>query len=455
MSFSAAYLREVLEACVPAGATGLMVAVSGGGDSASLLIAVAALGAVFRSLPVRAVHVDHGLQAAAGHFRDSCAALCGRLNVPLTIIPVVVELPAGVSVEAAARDARYAALAAELRPGECVLTAHHREDQAETLLLQALRGAGLKGMSAMPVCTPFAGGWHVRPALDVTQAALLEFGAGAGAPSDAAASVCCSAADPMNNDLRYDRVYLRREVWPLIESRWPGAGGALSRAARHVAQAQNLLEAAAAADVARLRDGEALSVSGLRALTPEARINAVRYWLGEAGVESPSAARVTEALRQVFDAAADHLPAVVWGDHALRRYRQRLFLTAAQPPRLTGLRAWPVHPDSRVELGFGVGALRWVEQSGGIAARRLPATLEVRSRKGGETLKHARQGRTQSVQHLCQSLGILPWLREALPLVFAGDALIAVADLWLAAYWCADPGAPGLGIIWEGAPIIV
>src|SRR5260370_34158043 len=160
--FPAAPLGGVLDAHPPAGATGLVVALSGGADSAGLLAAGSALASSFRGLRVRAVHVDHGLQTAAAAFGESCAALCRRLQIPLTVIRVVVETPPGASIEAAARDARYAALEEELKPGECLLTAHHREDQAETLLLQALRGAGLRGMPPCPPPRPLGGGGHGR-----------------------------------------------------------------------------------------------------------------------------------------------------------------------------------------------------------------------------------------------------------------------------------------------------
>jgi tRNA(Ile)-lysidine synthase len=448
MSFSADALRAVLDAHAPAGATGLVVALSGGADSAALLAAAAALGTAFRAVPLRAVHIDHGLQGAAAAFREACAALCRRLQIPLTVIPIVVQTAPGGSIEAAARDARYAALEAELLPGECLLTAHHSEDQAETLLLQALRGAGLKGLSAMPVCRPLGRGWHLRPVLEVAQAELLAFAAGVSG---------ASVLDPMNQDLRFDRSYLRAEVWPLIETRWPGSARALSRTARHMAEAQELLERAAAGDVARLRDGDALSVPGLRTLSPPQRINAVRFWLCEAGVEPPSTARLTEALRQVFEAQADHLPAIAWGHYALRRYRQRMFLTDADPLRLEGTRTWSLAPESAVDLGPNLGILRWVEQMGGINAQRLPAgvSLSVRRRDGGEALKPAAHAKTHSVQHLCQAQGVLPWMRDALPLVFAGEALIAVADLWLDAHWCTAPVERGLGIVWQQAPIIV
>src|SRR5579871_4545587 len=173
MSLSAGRLRAALEAHVPAGATGLVVALSGGADSSSLLRAVLALETAFRGLPTRAVHIDHGLSPAAPEFRTACSRLCADLGVPLTVIAVEVDASPGLSIEAAARDARYAALAGELRNGECLLTAHHDRDQAETLLLQAMRGAGLKGMSGMPACRPLGKGWHVRPALDVSPEDLV------------------------------------------------------------------------------------------------------------------------------------------------------------------------------------------------------------------------------------------------------------------------------------------
>jgi tRNA(Ile)-lysidine synthase len=447
LSFPAA-LHAALDASVPAEASGLVVALSGGPDSAALLRAAAALGNGFRALPLRAVHIDHGLQAAAADFRAACVTLCEQLRIPLRIVAVEVAREAGLSIEAAARTARYAALGLELQPRECLLTAHHREDQAETLLLQALRGAGVKGMASMPVCRPLGLGWHVRPLLDVAQRDLKQFGnLKPFGELERSASI-----DPMNQDLRFDRVYLRSAVWPLIEKRWPGAATALTRAARHMAEAQRLLELAAGADVARLRDGDALSIPGLRALPALKRVNAVRLWVSQAGLEAPSTARLIEALRQVFDAEADHQPAIVWGGHALRRYRQRLFVTRADPPRVPDARSWSPAAGSSLELGPALGNLTWIAQQGGIVAERLPVSVIVRRRDGGETLRPTPSARTQTVQHLCQALGVLPWMRDALPLVFAGDELIAVADLWLDARWCAAADAPGFGIAWNNAP---
>jgi tRNA(Ile)-lysidine synthase len=437
-------LRAALDACVPPEASGLVVALSGGPDSAALLRAIAALGGNFRALPLRALHVDHGLQPAAAEFRAACEGLCAELHVPLRVLAIEVASSAGASIEAAAREARYAALSLQLQPRECLLTAHHREDQAETLLLQALRGAGVKGMSAMPACRPFGAGWHVRPLLDVARGDLKALG-------ELPPSGC---VDPMNQDLRFDRVYLRTAVWPLISTRWPGAGIALTRAARHMAEAQQLLEIAAGAELGRLRDGDALSIPGLRALPPLKRVNAVRLWLREAGAEAPPTARLTEALRQILDAEPDHQPAILWGGNALRRYRQRLFVTPAEPPRMPDAQSWIATEGSCLDLGAPLGNLRWSARRGGIALQRLPASVTVRRRDGGETLRPAAAAKTQTLQHLCQALGVLPWMRDALPLVFAGDELIAVADLWLDARWCAGADAPGLGVAWNNAPAV-
>jgi len=450
VSFSAELLWAVLEDNLPPGTTGLLAALSGGRDSSCLLALLAQArplagegAAVRRALPLRAVHVDHGLQAASCAMRDAGAALCRRFDVPLEVVRVEVDLEGGVSVEAAARAARYRAFASVMKPGECLLTAHHALDQAETLLLQLLRGAGLQGLSAMPVCRPFAQGWHLRPLLGIAPGELHQLGQ---------LRKLEAADDPMNRDPRFDRVYLRREVWPRIEARWPAAAASLARAAQHLGEAQASLDESTRRSVERLRDGDALSVSGLRALPKRERSHVVRHWLKEAAVEPPSTARLDEALRQMLTAKGDHEPAVQWGEHVLRRYRDRLFLTARVLPAMGETLDWPAFAGSRLPLGAGLGVLRFEERAGGLDPKRLPAKVSVRRRRGGETLKTGLRARTQSVQHLCQALGVLPWLRDALPMVYAGDTLIAIGDLWQDAHSSVAFDTVGLGCVWEDAP---
>jgi tRNA(Ile)-lysidine synthase len=232
MRFSAELLWAVLEDTLPPGTTGLLAGLSGGLDSSCLVAALAEArrpageGApLARALPLRAVHIDHGLQAVSGAMREASAALCRRFDLPLEVVRVEVDTQGGVSIEAAARAARYRAFASVLEPGECLLTAHHALDQAETLLLQLLRGAGLKGLSAMPLRRPFARGWHLRPLLDIAPQDLHRLGR---------RLAIQAVDDPMNRETRFDRAYLRREVWPRIEQRWPAAAASLARAAQHL-----------------------------------------------------------------------------------------------------------------------------------------------------------------------------------------------------------------------------
>jgi tRNA(Ile)-lysidine synthase len=438
MRFGAAELDAVLRQYLPPDATRLVVGVSGGADSASLLTALSELS----DRAMRAVHVDHGLQTASVALRASSNALCERLRIPLTVLEVKVE-SSGESLEAAARDARYRALARNLAPGECLLTAHHAEDQAETVLLQLLRGAGIKGLSAMPMLRRLATGWHLRPLLRVTRRDLEAYAEMHGVQAH---------EDPMNRDLRFDRVFLRAEIWPKLIERWPGAAASLGRAASHAADAQDLLERDADEALFRLRDGRALSVTGLRALTERDRINVLRRWLAESGMASPSSARLTEGLRQALLADADQAPAIVWDGHALRRYQDRLVVTEATLPSLAACLEWPVRADARLDLGSGLGTLRWLPRLGGLDAKRLPDGLTVRRRVGGETLRLGARARTQSVQHLCQAMGVLPWMRDALPMIHAGDSLVAIGDIWRDARWGAREDEMGFDVVWEGRP---
>ena len=215
-----------------------------------------------------------------------------------------------------------------------------------------------------------------------------------------------------------------------------------------------MLEQSAELQLRNLRDGDALVLPRLRALDALQQHNVVRHWISVLGAALPSTGKLAEALRQMSDAEADHSPVIAWDRHALRRYRGRLFLTDATPPRLHARREWAVQEESSVELGAGLGTLQWSAQRGGLDAARLPAVLEIRRRRGGETLKPHEHARTQTLQHLCQARGILPWLRDAMPLLYAGDDLIAVGDLWQDARWCVPPGAPGWGCAWRDPPVL-
>ncbi|MBS1199890.1 MAG: tRNA(Ile)-lysidine synthetase [Proteobacteria bacterium] len=294
----------------------LCVAFSGGMDSVALLHAARELAGHQPALSLRAVHVDHGLQPAAVQWADHCREHCRRLAVPLEVVELGLEVGKGESVEAEARHERYAALAARLAPGECLLTAHHADDQLETVLLQLFRGAGVAGLAAMPDAAPLGPGLHLRPLLDTARDELVAYATALGLEW---------IEDPMNAEGRYDRAFLRHVVLPAILARWPSVARTVGRSARHLGEAKRLLEALARLDGRPLVDGQGrLDIAGLRALPRERQVNVLRWWMAEQGLGTPSTARLESILRDVVPARPDAHPVVTWPTGEVRRYRGRL-----------------------------------------------------------------------------------------------------------------------------------
>ncbi len=424
------------------------VAFSGGGDSLALLAALAAIARRRPRLVLRALHVDHGLDAASRRWARRCRALAGAQRVPIAVRRVSVIAGHGESLEAAARTARYAAFARMLAPGECLLTAHHLEDQAETVLLQLLRGAGLAGLAAMPARAPLGRGWLLRPLLDVPRAALRDY---------ARRRRLEWIEDPMNGDLRFDRVFLRREVLPRLLGRWPGAVRGLARSARHAADAQRLLAGIAATDQAAAAEGADLSVAVLRRFTPDRRRNVVRYWIAQQGGRVPDARRLAEICGPLLAARRDARPSVWWeGGGVLRVPGQRLVWRRSPdvaPAADDGV-VWAWRERSMLWLPGARGRLELrADIHGDIDLAALPATLSVRWRRGGERLRPRAGGPLRAVKQLLQEARIAAWERAALPLVFADSRLLAVADRWTdASVQAGETAAARARLVWHRAP---
>jgi tRNA(Ile)-lysidine synthase len=405
----------------------LCVALSGGVDSVTLLAALAAR----RTRHLRAVHVHHGLHPNADRWTKHCSKLASRLGVPLTVLRVKVGRPRGASLEAAARDARYTAFANALHPGEVLLTAHHQDDQLETVLLQLLRGAGTAGLAAMPEVTAFAKGQLARPLLTRTRAELEAW---------AREHELSWIEDDTNANEQLDRNYLRRSVLPRVRERWPGAGTAVSRSARHMAEAQRLLDELALADVERAAIGASLSAERLRALAEDRRKNALRFWITRAGFRVPDARRLAEIAGPLLDARPDANPHVQWNDTRLERHGGILSIRRsaegherdAEADDLFEALEWNWRSDPRLELPASSGALLIErDRHGPLDLDALPPLLSVRSRRGGESLRPRTGARTKKLKALLQEARIPPSERSRLPLIYSGETLIAVCDRWL------------------------
>ena len=448
MQFNAGILRDSLAALIPSfPRASVCVALSGGVDSMALLHAACELAGREPGLAVRAVHVDHGIQPASADWARQCAACCESLGVPLTVTALSVPGRKGASVEAEARSARYASLAGALAGGEYLLTAHHADDQLETMLLQLVRGAGVAGLAAMPAAAPLGSGIHLRPLLAVTRDALMAYASEQGLDW---------IEDPMNSEPRYDRAWLRSEVLPALRSRWPAIALTATRSAAHLAQAQELLETLADADLAPLLDKGRLEVAGLSALAPPRQANVLRRWLAVQGCGAPSTARLDSVLRDVLAAREDAAPVVSWETGEVRRYRGRLYAMLPLASQPVGAWRGAIAPGDTLELPAGLGTLSWRSAVGeGVRADDLPASFSVRFRQGGERLRPAGRGpEAHTLRNLCQEAGIVTWMRPRLPLVYAGSELAAVGDLWINAALAAQPGVPGLLPVWSGRPAL-
>lgn len=403
----------------------LLIACSGGLDSMALLHAAAGLRE--RSLGlvqwrVRALHVHHHLQDAADAAAALCRSECRRLRVPLRTVHLRLGALRGESLEAAAREARYAAARAELATGEALLTAHHDDDQLETLLLQLMRGSGLAGLAGMPECAPFGRGWHVRPLLGLTRAVLADW---------ANAQQLRWVEDASNDDPRFARNYLRIEIVPRLRSRWPAASRVAARAAAHLAEARDLLAELGQRDLEQIAVGEAVDLAGLAQLSPARQRNVLRAWLATRGLRPPDAQRLERIRTELPRARPDAEPAVNWGRASVRRHRGLLYAV----PELVAVPRRPLRWDRarepQLHLGAGLGHLRLVEDPHGpLALAKLPRILEVCVRRGGERLRLEAGGPRRPLKELLREAGVLPWWRDRLPLIRTAGRVVAVADLW-------------------------
>ena len=443
MEFGSERLGAALAAIDPEWpAAEFCVAFSGGLDSTVLLHAMAEL-ARGRELRLRAVHVDHGLQPQSAGWAESCRAASRSAGVPIEVLTLGLVPSVGESVEAAARDARYGALARHLKPGEWLLTAHHRDDQLETVFIQLLRGAGVAGLAAMPARAPFAPGIHARPLLDFDRSCLADYAKRHG---------LVWLEDPMNDAARFDRGWLRLHVLPAVRQRWPAAGATVARSAAHFAQASRLLSEIAAADAAGVVDDGRLTIEALARLSPDRQVNLLRWWLRDLGLRPPPAARLAAAMRAFLKARRDAAPSLRWDEGELRRYRGRLYALPHMTSR-TLARPAPL-AFAELDLGPGLGRFGLVAGDRGGLCARLAASAECRFRVGGESLRPHPERPRKRLKDLCQEMGIVPWMRDRLPLVFVGDRLAAVGDLWIDAEFSVPAGRPALKPVWTARPRI-
>lgn len=430
-----------LRAWAPPGAH-LLLGLSGGIDSVALLAVLAGLSASGR-FSLRALHVNHGISPNAADWSRFCAGLCEAMGIPLSVETVDLAPLRHLGLEAAARVARYAAFGRH--PGDFLVLAQHRDDQAETVLLQLLRGAGLPGVSGMAAVMPQgAGPAHLavlRPLLDVPRRDIAAFARGRG---------FAWIEDESNGDIRRDRNFIRHRVLPEIEQRFGAARKVIARSARHFAQAAILLDELGRNDLDSARHADGWRVDSLRALGPARAKNALRALCRAQGVASPAEPRLEELWRQLRRAREDASMRIDIDARMFHRYRGTLYVQARQSEPVANWSAlWEGEPKLALpELG---GVLLFKAEEGrGLSVEKLrQAPVTVRLRCGGEVFRPDAKRPRRTLKNLMQERGIPPWKRRGLPLVYCGEHLVCVPEIGEDAEWRAQAGEAGLIVSWE------
>ncbi len=406
-------IDEFLALCVSKSINSVVVALSGGVDSLSLLHA---LHQVTRhscqSVSLSAVYIDHQLQSASGGWAKRNQQLCESLKIPFQSVQVEVYKDSA-SLENSARKARYQALSEFIQDSQtCLVTGQHLNDQAETLLLQLFRGAGSKGLSAMPHWTNFAGGYLARPLLNVSRNLLEAYCQSHGLEP---------IEDPTNQDIDIRRNFVRHEVMPLIEQKWQQASKVIANASQVQAENQQLLDELAAIDFETCFDvrSNSLLLAQARLLSPQRFRNLLRYWLDACGADMPSQAVLEQIQMQMLDAKEDANPVITMGEGSIRRYRDGLYWVTETGKDHSSLElSWSTKNDL-VHNEQILISLEWLQQN---YPNLVGKKLTVKGRQGGDRVRFEPGKPSVALKNYFQEQGVPPWLRDqVLLLEFEGE----------------------------------
>ena len=396
----------------------MWVAYSGGCDSHALLHSLASLRSEITS-EVKAIHINHGLSPLANEWEEHCRVICDELNVPYLAIKVDASAT-NKSPEEAARHARYAEWKKLIKKDDVILLAHHKDDQAETVLLQLLRGSGVKGLAAMPAKQTFSLGLLCRPMLGFLREELVSY---------AADKNLNWIDDPSNFDTDFDRNFLRHDVVPLLESRWPALKKTLSRTASHQADANQLLTELAFQDWHHVHQNNQIKISALMKLSEKRQRNVLRYWIADVcELTLPSTVQLQRILDEVLTAADDAKPEVIWSGGEVRRYQGLLYsqdklLEASKIDELI----WSDFEKPLVINSKGLKLSASSSLGKGLSKRKLQnAEIMLKFRQGGESCRPVGRGQTHQLKKLFQEWQVPPWLRASVPLIYVNGELAEV-----------------------------
>jgi tRNA(Ile)-lysidine synthase len=392
----------------------IWLAYSGGLDSHVLLHLYYQLRRIY-PITLRAIHINHGLNQSAAEWALHCLAICQQYEIECIQQSVHFTLSPGDSLEEVARKKRYAAFQAIVNKGELLLTAHHEDDQAETLFVQLIRGAGLKGLAAMPILKQRRGFYHGRPLLAFSRKILEQY---------ANTHQLCYIQDDSNENTKLTRNFLRHDILPLLKKRWPNVTSTIARSTRHAAEAQALLEEFAQENIEKMQGSRknTLSIEQLKKISSAKQRLILRTWIQSQGYILPNEKKIDSIQNNIFTANIDRMPAVTWQTVSVRRYRDDLYILPLQSKHDKTIQyKWDLQTPLLLP---SVGLLNAIKTTGkGLCANITD--ISIRFRQGGEVIYLPERGQC-TVKNLFQEWGIAPWLRDRIPFVYYNEELIGL-----------------------------
>jgi len=424
-----ACLVECVKQFLKAGQT-YWIALSGGMDS-TVLLSLCAKVREERPITLHAVYIHHGLNPKADDWAAECADRCAAFNIPFTIKKVNATSLPGQSPEDVARKARYEALAELLPKNAYLLTAHHVEDQAETVLLQLLRGAGSKGLSAMHRIKPLGRGFHARPLLQVERSRLKKY---------AELEQLTWIEDESNHNLQFTRNFLRHTILPLVKDRLPTVMTTLARVADHCADVEEAIETMIAPHLQSIQGSsqETISIKKLLSYSDTMQRHLLRAWCAQLQFPFPSAKIMHQIQTYFLPAALDKSPYIAWQRVELRRFRDDLYLSLASP---VTKRRDKVEWDLQSPLPLPSGKKLWATLSVGQGLLSTIEKVRIQFRQGGERCFLNQCHRT--LKNCWQEWGVPPWCRDHIPLIYVQNELVAVVGYFIHEKWLANSKEAG------------
>lgn len=434
------------------GGTAFLVAYSGGVDSSVLLHMLHSAKSNYR-FSLTALHIDHGIHPQSGSWLEYCSEFCHSLGIKFKSTQLSLSQQFEKISEGDARIARYAWLEAQTEMGDVLLTAHHQNDQAETFLLNLMRGSGARGLSAIQVSRNFGKGLLVRPMLNISRSQILEY---------AAEHELSYIEDPANSDLQHNRNYMRQVVIPSLEQRWPSAVELISHSAALLVNSRSLQASLAQMDADHCKSegsgflsiGYQLSLEKFRLLDEARQVNLIRYWTKFHSLPEPGRKVIENFLDKVISSCSKFMEG--GSDelgYRIYLYQNNLYLARSRCyPNADQSISWNLRDALLLEsLGLKLIPIHSIGE--GLSFNRVMENLSIRFRTGGEKIRLPKRNHSTSLKKLYQEYSIPPWERKVLPLVYCGDELAAIASWMVSERFQAKASEHSICIALEQIPI--